>query len=101
MQRVTLVRYTTRPGHGDENEALSRAVFEGLRDSKPAHISYALLRAEDDFSHLFINSEGDAAEPLTELPAFKAYVRDIADRFVAPPTVIRIDAMLLEAYGLG
>ena len=100
MQRVTLVRYTTKPGRGDENEALSRAVFAGLRATAPAHISYSMFRAGDDFFHLFINSEGDAAEPLTELPAFKAYVADIAARCVAPPTVTRIDANLLEAYGL-
>ena len=100
MQRVTLVRYTTKPGHGDENEALSRAVFEELRATRPAHISYSLFRAGDDFSHLFINSAGDAAEPLTELPSFKAYVTNIASRCVAPPTVVRIDANLLESYGL-
>jgi quinol monooxygenase YgiN len=100
MQRVTLVRYTTRPGQGDENEVLSRAVFEALRAARPAHISYSLFRAGDDFSHLFINSANDDAEPLTELPSFKAYVADIASRCVAPPAVIRIDAELLESYGL-
>ncbi len=100
MQRITLVRYTTKPGQGDENEALSRAVFAELRATSPDHISYSLFRAGDDFSHLFINSAGDATEPLTELPSFRAYVDNIAGRCVAPPTVVRIDADLLEAYGL-
>ena len=75
-------------------------MFEELRATRPAHISYSLFRAGDDFSHLFINSAGDAAEPLTELPSFKAYVTNIASRCVAPPTVVRIDANLLESYGL-
>ena len=35
MQRVTMVRYTTKPGHAAENEALSRAVFAQLRSVSP------------------------------------------------------------------
>ena len=31
MQRVTVVRYTTKPGRADENEKLSRAVFAELK----------------------------------------------------------------------
>ena len=35
MQRVTVVRYTTKPDHTAENEALSRAVFAQLRSAPP------------------------------------------------------------------
>ena len=100
MQRVTLVRYTTKPDRGDENEALSRAVFDELRAAKPGHISYCLFRSGNDFSHLFINTQTDDASALVELPSFKAYTRDIADRCTAPPEVLRLDAELLESYGL-
>ena len=100
MQRVTLVRYAARPDRADENEALSRAVFTDLRANAPPGLVYSLFRDGLDFVHLFINVEDDAAEGLTELAAFKAYVADIASRCQAPPQVTRIDMNLLESYGL-
>lgn len=101
MSRVTLVRYTTKPGRADENEALAAAAFEGLRASAPAGISYAMFRDGSDFTHLFVNQAGSDSEMLTETPAFKAYAKDVGDRCVAPPEVLRIDTDLREAYGLG
>ena len=43
MQRVTMVRYTTRPDQGATNEALSRAVFPQLKAAAPEGIAYALF----------------------------------------------------------
>ena len=39
MQRVTLVRYTTKPDRAAENEALSRAVFAQLRTAPPEGVA--------------------------------------------------------------
>jgi len=101
MSRVTLVRYTTKPGRADENEALAAVAFAGLRASAPAGVTYAMFRDGSDFTHLFVNrAEADSAV-LTELPAFKAYAKDIGERCVAPPEVLRLDTDLREAYGLG
>ncbi len=101
MSRVTLVRYTTKPGHAEENETLARAAFEGLRATAPAGITYAMFRNGSDFTHLFVNQTQADSAVLTETPAFKAYAKDIADRCVAAPEVLRLDAELSEAYGLG
>jgi quinol monooxygenase YgiN len=100
MQRLTLVRYTTKPGAAAENERLARAVFAELRADGPAHVAYALFRDGDAFTHLFLNAETADSSALTELPAFKAYLADLPPRCVAPPERIRLDARLLDAYGL-
>ena len=100
MQRVTLVRYTTKPGLADENEALSRAVFAELKAKAPAHIAYALFRDGPDFVHLFVNAQSEDASALVELPAFKAYAKDVAERCEAPPDQLRLRVRLLDSYGL-
>ncbi|MDR6288599.1 quinol monooxygenase YgiN [Inquilinus ginsengisoli] len=100
MQRLTLVRYTTRPEHAAENEALARAVFAELRAVRPDGIAYLLFRDGDEWMHLFVNTRADDAAALTELPSFKAYGRDVSARCVAPPEPQRLGLQLLESYGL-
>ncbi|HZZ34402.1 MAG TPA: hypothetical protein VFE03_01660 [Caulobacteraceae bacterium] len=100
MQRITLVRYAAKPERASENEALSRAVFEELKATRPKGVTYALFRDGAEFVHLFVNTEADDAGVLTELPAFKAYSADVAARCEAPPEVQRLSLTLIESYGL-
>jgi len=100
MQRVTLVRYTAKPEHAEDNERLARAVFAELRARAPKHLMYALFRNGADFVHLLVNSEAEDSTALTELPSFKAYVKEIEGRCVAPPEATRLGVHLLESYGL-
>jgi hypothetical protein len=100
MQRVTLVRYKTKPEGADANEALSRAVFAELRRTAPAHVAYALFRNGCDFAHVFINAETDDSSAVTELPSFKAFTKDAEARWEAPPETIRLGMRLVESYGL-
>jgi hypothetical protein len=100
MQRLTLVRYTAKPDRAAENETMARAVFAELRAAAPEHVTYALFRDGDDFVHLFINAQADESSALTELPSFKAYAKDVAERCVAPPEPMRLSLRLLESYGL-
>jgi hypothetical protein len=62
-----LARYTTKPEHAAENEALSRAVFAQLRGAPPRDVAYALLRDGNDFIHVFLNLKADERAPVTEL----------------------------------
>ena len=100
MPRVTLVRYAAKPDRAAENETLSRAVFAELRAAAPNHVAYALFRNGADFVHLFINTQADDSSPVTELPSFKAYAKDVVERCEAPPEVTRLSLRLLESYGL-
>lgn len=99
MQRVTLVRYTAKPEHAAENEALSRAVFAELRAAAPAGVTYALFRDGMAFVHVFVNWQAEDSSPLTELASFKAFAKDGSARMEAPPEVTRLDLHLVEAYG--
>jgi hypothetical protein len=100
MQRVTLVRYAAKSDRADENEALSRAVFDELRTAAPKGIAYALFRDGLDFVHVFINAKADDSNPLTDLPAFKAYAKDVISRCQEPPAQNRMSMRLLDSYGL-
>ena len=100
MQRVTFVRYAAKPDRAAENETLARAVFAELRAAAPKHVAYALFRDGADFVHLFINFQADDSSAITELPTFKAYVKDILERCEAPPEQTRLGVRLLESYGL-
>ena len=99
MQRVTIVRYATKPGRADENEALSRAVFAELNQKPAQPIAYALMRNGNEFLHLFLNLEHDDADALTELPSFKAFSADGPARWIAPPEIIRTGMNLVDSYG--
>ena len=102
MQRVTLVRYTTKPDHTAENERLSRAVFTELHEKKPSGIAYGLFKEADgvSFAHVFINLAADTSDPVTELPTFKAFEKTIVDRCEKPPQPIRMSLDLVDSYGL-
>ncbi len=99
MQRVTVVRYTTKSDHTAENEALSRAVFTQLHSARPEGVAYALFRDGSDFIHVFLNLKDDESAPLTDLAAFKTFQKGIAERHTAPPEVTRIAAQLVDCYG--
>ncbi len=99
MNRVTIVRYTTKAGRADDNEALSRAVFDELRVRQPQGVAYALCRAGDDFLHVFINFESDSADAVVELPSFKAFTAHAFDRHFAAPEAMRIPTEVVDSYG--
>lgn len=100
MQRVTLVRYVTKPEFTEENAALSRAVFTELRANAPKHIAYGLFQNGNEFVHVFINVAADDASMLVDLPSFQRYSKAIADRCEVPPQPTRFTLQLLDSYGL-
>ena len=66
----TLVRYRAKPERADENQRLSAAVFDELKDKAPAGLRYAVFRLPDDtFVHIAMSDDGGpAAVELRELP---------------------------------
>jgi hypothetical protein len=85
-----MVRYTTRPDRADENAALIREVFEALRASAPAGLTYSSYRLDDGVSFVHIASMDDAANnPLQALAQFKTFTAGIKDRCeVLPVTTV-------------
>jgi hypothetical protein len=82
-----VVRYKVKPERVEENERLIGKVYEELAESAPAGLRYATFRLEDGVSFVHVVVEHDVERPdsLADVPAFQAFVADIADRCDVPP----------------
>jgi quinol monooxygenase YgiN len=97
--KTLMVRYKTAETHGDENEALVRAVFEELRSRAPGGIRYASYRLADGVTFVHIATlETPDENPLVALPAFKAFQKELKDRCVEQPVVTEVS--VVGSYGL-
>ena len=87
----TIVRYRVKPDRVAENEALVRAVYAELHDTRPDGIAYATYKLADGvtFVHIARSDLPDGSSaPLTELAAFQEFTRDVRDRCDEPPIVL-------------
>jgi hypothetical protein len=85
---AVVVRYQAKPERADENQKLIEAVFADLEARDAQGFTYKVFRLEDgvSFIHVVIEHD-DVAQPdsLQDVPAFQAFVADIADRCDVPP----------------
>ena len=84
---TTVVRYQAKPERADENQQLIEAVFADLEEREPEGFTYKVFRLEDGVSFIHVVIEHDVDEPdsLQDVPAFQAFVADIADRCDVAP----------------
>jgi hypothetical protein len=96
--RTTVVRYQAKPERADENQQLIEAVFAELNDREPEGFTYKVFRLEDgvSFIHVVIEDDIDEPESLQSVPAFQAFVAEIADRCDVPPVAAR--AIIVGGY---
>jgi hypothetical protein len=94
-----VVQYQAKPERADENQQLIEAVFAELRDRKPKGFSYNVFRLEDgvSFVHVVVEHDVEAPDSLQDVPAFQAFVADVADRCDVPP--VAKGATLVGGYG--
>jgi hypothetical protein len=97
--RQVIVRYRVKPDRADENVSLVRAVYEELDKDKPEGLRYATLRLDDGVSFVHLSESEADASPLTDVPAFKAFQKEIADRSEEGPVVTEVD--VVGSYGFG
>ncbi len=92
MKRM-LVRYTVKADRADENETYVRAVFEQLHRAQPAGVHYATFKLDDgrSFVHLVSIDAPDDGNPLSELPAFKAFTAQIDERCEEQPVFTNLN----------
>jgi hypothetical protein len=95
-----VVRYKVKPEHADENQRLVERVFGSLNASRPEGIRYATFRLADGvtFVHVATLDTADGSNPLTALPEFADFTRDIGQRCEEPPD--GQDATVIGAYGV-
>lgn len=97
---TTVVRYTTKPDRGDENQALVEAVFAELAAEQPAGLRYITFRLEDGvtFVHVAAVDTPDGSNPLTSVTAFGEFQAGIPERFEQAPAVMT--AQVVGSYGV-
>ncbi len=89
MMKWSMVRYKIKAGRAAENESYISAVFEQLKRESLPGISYASFKLADGVSFVHIaGHEGEDGNPLTQLPAFKAFTAAIQDRCDDPPAAV-------------
>jgi hypothetical protein len=96
--KTTVVRYQAIPERADENQQLIEALFAELDDRQPNGFTYKVFRLDDGVSFIHVVIEHDIDEPdsLQEVPAFQAFVADIADRCDVPP--VATGATIVGSY---
>ena len=91
MMATTVVRYQAKPDRADENQQLIEAVFAELAEREPNGFTYKVFRLEDAVTFVHVAIEHDIEDPdsLTAMPAFQAFVADIASRCDVQPVAMR------------
>ncbi|MGH9096168.1 MAG: hypothetical protein ACRDWB_01980, partial [Acidimicrobiales bacterium] len=97
--KSTVVRYQAKPERAVENQGLIEAVFAELHEREPNGFSYRVFRLEDgvSFIHVVVEHEAEDPDSLLDVPAFQAFVADIADRCDTPP--VAMGATVVGSYG--
>jgi hypothetical protein len=85
MSNNVIVRYRTRPEAADENARLVKEVYAALAEVAPAGFRYATYRLADGATFVHVASLEGPENPLTTLPAFAEFQRDLAQRCVELP----------------
>jgi hypothetical protein len=97
---ATVVRYRVKPGRGEENAALVRAVYAELAALAPDGFRYATFVMEDGVSFVHIAlTDGGAPAPLPELEAFRRFRAGLGERCAEPPQSTVLPTQI-GAYGL-
>jgi len=84
MRRL-MVSYTVKQGYAEGNEELIRAVYSELHEQAPEGLRYATFRLEDGLSFVHLAQVEGEVNPLSVLPAFRAFTAGIGERTEAPP----------------
>ncbi len=85
--KATVVRYQVKPERADENQQLIEAVFADLEAREAEGFTYKVFRLDDgvSFIHVVIEHDIDDPDSLQDVPAFQAFVAQIAERCDIPP----------------
>jgi hypothetical protein len=89
--KATVVRYQAKADRADENQRLIEAVFADLEANQPEGFTYKVFRLEDGISFVHVVIEHDDVvnpDSLQAVPAFQAFVADIADRCDVAPVAM-------------
>lgn len=85
MSQTSVIRYRTRPDAADENARLVAAVYATLAELKPSGFAYATYRLDDGVTFVHVARLDAEENPLSKLPAFAEFQRELKQRCVEQP----------------
>jgi len=95
--KTVLVRYkTASKDHAEENARLIHAVFDQLRERGTPGVRYSTFRLADGVTFMHFATTDAEENPVTALPAFKAFQERIKERTTEPPVVTEL--FTVDAY---
>jgi hypothetical protein len=97
MSKNVIVRYRVRPETADENARLVEDVYTALAELEPSGFRYTTYRLADGVTFVHVASHDAADNPLTSLPAFAEFQRELAQRCAEPPAPS--EATVVGSYG--
>ncbi len=96
MSKTVTVSYRTNPEAAVENVRLVEGVYAALARLQPSDFQYSTLRLADGVTFLHIAHIDGEENPLTSLPEFAEFQRELTQRCVQPPAPS--EAKLIGAY---
>ena len=95
MISSTVVSYQVKPEAVAEHVRLIEAVLAQLHTEQRGDLEYKVLRLDDgvSFVHVSTVDTPDGSNPLTELPAFKEFGRDLPNRVATQPNPTAADVI--------
>jgi hypothetical protein len=84
MPNAVVVQYRTRADAAEANRRLIEAVFEELRDLRPAGFTYLAFALEDGVGFLHMAVAESDQDPLRQTSAFRRFQEHIGERLVGP-----------------
>jgi hypothetical protein len=97
MSKAVVVQYRTRADGAEPNRRLIEAVFNELRDVRPAGLSYTAFVLEDGVGFVHVVVSESSEDVLARSVAFQKFQENIAERLVGPPEFTPMT--VLGSYG--
>ena len=96
--KTIVVRYQVKPERAAENQQLIEGVFAELDKGELDGFTYKVFRLEDgvSFIHVWIEHDIADSDSLQVVPAFQAFMADLADRCDVPP--VATEATVVGGY---
>jgi hypothetical protein len=97
MTKSVVVRYRTTPEAADENARLVQAVYAALAQVAPVEFRYRTYRLGDGTTFVHVAEQDAEVNPLSELPEFAEFQRELSSRVVEPPAPS--EGSIVGSYG--
>ena len=99
MTGAAVVQYRTTTDSADRNRQLIEDLLTELARRDPGGLHYQVLRFHDGVGFMHMAVFDGTTDPFTSCAAYREFHRELGERLVEPPVVMR--AVLIDAFQPG